>query len=67
MTRTAVKPEPRPPGPGPETNDDLKSLPMAEVQKRLGSSPDGLSQAEATKGSPSTGRTRSKRRRPTGS
>lgn len=27
--------------------DDLKSLPLAEVQKRLGSSPDGLTQAEA--------------------
>ena len=33
----------------PETKDDLKSLPMAEVEKKLGSSPDGLSQAEATK------------------
>jgi H+-transporting ATPase len=48
VTRTAVKPEPKP-GPGPEATDDLKSLPMAEVEKRLGSSPDGLSQAEATK------------------
>ncbi|HEY5247052.1 MAG TPA: cation-transporting P-type ATPase, partial [Dermatophilaceae bacterium] len=27
----------------------MKSLPLAEVQKRLGSSPDGLSQAEASK------------------
>jgi len=27
--------------------DDLKTLPMAEVEKRLGSSPDGLTQAEA--------------------
>src|ERR1700677_992700 len=26
----------------PETKDDLKPLPMAEVQKKLGSSPDGL-------------------------
>jgi H+-transporting ATPase len=31
----------------PAANDDLKSLPLAEVEKRLGSSPDGLSQAEA--------------------
>jgi H+-transporting ATPase len=31
------------------TNDDLESLPMAEVEKKLGSSPDGLSQAEAAK------------------
>jgi H+-transporting ATPase len=28
---------------------DLKTLPLPEVEKRLGSSPDGLSQAEATK------------------
>jgi H+-transporting ATPase len=33
----------------PEANDDLKSLPLAEVEKKLGSSPDGLSQAEAKK------------------
>ena len=33
----------------PVANDDLKSLPMAEVEKKLASSPDGLSQAEATK------------------
>jgi H+-transporting ATPase len=33
----------------PESKDDLKSLPMAEVEKKLGSSPDGLSQAEAQK------------------
>src|SRR5665811_2227214 len=32
----------------PDPKHDLKSLPMAEVQKQLGSSPDGLSQAEAT-------------------
>jgi magnesium-transporting ATPase (P-type) len=29
--------------------DDLKSLPMPELQAKLGSSPDGLSQAEAQK------------------
>ena len=29
--------------------DDLKSLPLPEVMKKLGSSPDGLSQAEAEK------------------
>jgi H+-transporting ATPase len=33
----------------PESKDDLKSLPMAEVEKKLGSSPDGLTQAEAEK------------------
>ncbi|MCX5645103.1 MAG: plasma-membrane proton-efflux P-type ATPase [Phycisphaerae bacterium] len=33
----------------PNTKDDLKSLPLPEVEKKLGSSPDGLSQAEAQK------------------
>ena len=33
----------------PDAKDDLKSLPLAEVEKKLGSSPDGLSQAEAQK------------------
>ena len=33
----------------PEAKDDLKTLPMPEVEKKLGSSPDGLSQAEAKK------------------
>jgi H+-transporting ATPase len=33
----------------PAAKDDLKSLPMPEVEKRLGSSPDGLTQAEAQK------------------
>jgi H+-transporting ATPase len=33
----------------PDSKDDLKSLPMPELEKKLGSSPDGLSQAEATK------------------
>ncbi|HEY5178972.1 MAG TPA: cation-transporting P-type ATPase [Dermatophilaceae bacterium] len=33
----------------PDPKHDLKSLPMDEVQKQLGSSPEGLSQAEAAK------------------
>ncbi|MGA9413390.1 MAG: plasma-membrane proton-efflux P-type ATPase, partial [Terriglobales bacterium] len=33
----------------PNAKDDLKSLPLPEVEKKLGSSPDGLSQAEAQK------------------
>ncbi len=33
----------------PAAKDDLKSLPLPEVEKILGSSPDGLSQAEAQK------------------
>ncbi|MGO8753166.1 MAG: plasma-membrane proton-efflux P-type ATPase [Thermoguttaceae bacterium] len=37
------------PGSKPDAKDDLKSLPMPEVEKKLGSSPDGLSQAEAQK------------------
>lgn len=43
----------RPKGPDPKSKsdakDDLKSLPMSEVEKKLGSSPDGLTQAEAQK------------------
>ena len=37
------------PGSKPDAKDDLKSLPIAELQAKLGSSPDGLSQAEAQK------------------
>jgi H+-transporting ATPase len=33
----------------PEAKDDLKSLPMSELQTKLESSPDGLTQAEAQK------------------
>ena len=32
----------------PAASDDLKTLPLAEVEKKLDSSPDGLTQAEAT-------------------
>ena len=55
MTPTADKTEaksPKPatkPGPKPEAKDDLKTLPMPEVEKRLGFSLEGLSQAEAQK------------------
>jgi H+-transporting ATPase len=31
----------------PDPKEDLKSLPLAEVEKKLGSSPDGLSQSQA--------------------
>jgi H+-transporting ATPase len=37
------------PGPKPASKDDLKTLPLSVVEKKLGSSPDGLSQAEAQK------------------
>ena len=33
----------------PVAKDDLQKLPLAEVEKRLGSSPDGLTEAEAKK------------------
>ncbi len=33
----------------PVAKEDLKSLPMPELEKKLASSPDGLSQAEAQK------------------
>jgi H+-transporting ATPase len=36
-------------GPEPDAKDDLKSLPVPEVEERLSSSPDGLSQADAEK------------------
>ena len=37
------------PGSKPDAMDDLKSLPLAEVEKRLASSPDGLTRTEAQK------------------
>ena len=40
---------PRAPGSKPAGNDELRSLPLSEVAERLGSSPEGLSQAEAQK------------------
>ena len=56
VSKTEAKAEPKtkidavfPPNLKPITKDDLKSLPLAEMEKRLGSSPDGLSQAEAQK------------------
>jgi H+-transporting ATPase len=42
----AKSPDAKPASPT-DAKDDLKTLPMAEVEKRLGSSPDGLTQAEA--------------------
>jgi len=45
----ARRPAPTQPGSKPDAKDDLKTLPLAEVEKRLASSPDGLSQAEAQK------------------
>ncbi|MEO8231673.1 MAG: cation-transporting P-type ATPase, partial [Ignavibacteriota bacterium] len=33
----------------PDTKDDLKTLPLSEVEKKLESTPEGLTQAEAEK------------------
>ena len=41
--------QPKAPKSKPDAKDELKSLPLPEVEKKLGSSPDGLSQAEAQK------------------
>jgi H+-transporting ATPase len=51
-SKTDPKPEVTPTakdGSKPAPKDDLKSLPMPELEKKLDSSPDGLSQAEAAK------------------
>ncbi|MGB8539582.1 MAG: plasma-membrane proton-efflux P-type ATPase [Acidobacteriaceae bacterium] len=50
--KTESKPEHKPPPKGgskPAPTDDLKSLPMPELEKKLESSPEGLSQAEVQK------------------
>ncbi len=52
------------PGSKSAAEDDLKSIPLAEVEKRLGSSPDGLTQAEAQKRLVNMGRTSLKKSRP---
>jgi H+-transporting ATPase len=46
-TRPGSKPNPSESKPDPK--DDLKSLPLSEVEKKLGSSAEGLNQAEAQK------------------
>jgi H+-transporting ATPase len=47
-SKTGLKPDAKPDA-KPDPNEDLKTLPLAEVEKKLGSSPDGLTQAEAQK------------------
>ncbi len=49
MESNANKSKAAEPGPKPDAKDDLKSLPMPELEKKLGSSPEGLTQAEAQK------------------
>jgi H+-transporting ATPase len=41
--------QPMAPGSRPDAKPDLKTLPLSEVERELGSSPEGLSQAEAQK------------------
>jgi H+-transporting ATPase len=49
-TKSSKAPKaPKAPKAQPDAKDDLKSLPLPEVQKRLKSSPDGLQQTEAKK------------------
>jgi H+-transporting ATPase len=48
MKSSANKPKTKP-GSGPKAKSDLQSMPMEELQKKLGSSPEGLTQAEAAK------------------
>jgi H+-transporting ATPase len=47
--KTAESKPGKKPNAKPDAKDDLKSLPMPELEKKLGSSPDGLTQAEAQK------------------
>jgi len=51
MTADIVQPKPgtAKPAADPAAKDDLKSLPLPEVERRLETSPDGLTQAEAEK------------------
>jgi H+-transporting ATPase len=46
--RTDAKPDAKP-DVKPDSKDDLKTVPMAEVEKKMESSPDGLTDAEAKK------------------
>ena len=49
-SKPETKPETKPaaaPGAKSDAQKNLKSIPMEELQKKLGSSPDGLSVAEA--------------------
>jgi len=50
-SKPETKPETKPAAPGAKSDaqKNLKSIPMEELQKKLGSSPDGLSEAEAKK------------------
>jgi H+-transporting ATPase len=49
-SKAETKPETKPGAPGAKSNaqKNLKSIPMEELQKKLGSSPNGLSEGENT-------------------
>ncbi len=47
--RRSAESDPKAANAKPDGNDDLKSLPLAQVERKLGSSPNGLTQAEAQK------------------
>src|SRR5271156_4374059 len=49
MASQSAQPRGASSGAKPVAKDDLQKLPLAEVEKRLGSSPDGLTDAEAKK------------------
>jgi H+-transporting ATPase len=49
IVKTSAEKPASEPGSTPESKDGLKSLPMAELEKKLGASPQGLSDAEAQK------------------
>ncbi|RBP03050.1 H+-transporting ATPase [Roseiarcus fermentans] len=49
MESHADQPPRSDPGSKPVAEDNLQTLPLAEVEKKLGSSPDGLTEAEAQK------------------
>ena len=60
--------KPKKPGNTPaakaDPKDDLKSLPMPEVMKKLGSSADGLTEPRRRSGWRNTALTRSRKRKP---
>ena len=53
------------PGAKPDSKDDLKSLPLPEVEKRLASSPRASAKPRRRSDWRNMGRTRSRKRKPT--
>ena len=64
----ASRPDSKPlPGQKPDARDELKSLPMTEVEKKLGFSPTASLKPKPPNGWYNTAPTRSRKRRPTNS